>query len=65
MCAFLQTKTGNVHLLPSKRSKVLVQAVLKQDILQIFEHDIVKTLNIKIEHVSHSMEFVLLTDSIS
>ena len=49
---YLQTKTGYVHLLANKNSKVLVQAILKEETLQIFKRNVLKALNIEIEHVS-------------
>ena len=52
MLIILQTKTGYLHLLANKHSKVLVQAVLKEETLQIFKRNVLKALNIEIEHVS-------------
>ena len=45
---FVQTKLGNVRLLPNK---VLVRATLKQDVLQILMKNLSKSLNIDVEQV--------------
>ena len=45
----VQTKIGNVRLSPNKG---LVQAKLKQDVLQIFIKNLLRALNIDVEQVS-------------
>ena len=53
-----------MHLLPSKRSKVLVQAELKQDVLQILKQNVLKPLNIEIENVSSQQLWEMFYTSI-